>query len=126
MDFREVRNDNANIIQGHAPGAIHVNDQCHTEAVVVLRDGVWTGWLPAESTELTRHHLEPLLAEELAVVLLGTGDGLAFPDPALTAPLFERGIGVEVMATPAACRTFNLLMGEERPAAAILFPPTQD
>lgn len=126
MDFREVRNDDANIIRGHGPGEIRVNDQCHTEAVVVLRDRVWTGWLPAAYAELSHHHLAPLLAEELTVVLLGTGDHLVFPEPALTAPLDERGIGVETMATAAACRTFNLLMGEERPAAAILFPPATD
>jgi uncharacterized protein len=51
---------------------------------------------------------------------LGSGRQLRFPDPALLAPLSERGVGVEVMDTGAACRTYNILMAEGRTVAAVL------
>jgi uncharacterized protein len=53
-------------------------------------------------------------------VLLGTGATFIFPEPALLAPLRKAGIGVEVMDTAAACRTYNILLGEERNVVAAL------
>ena len=54
------------------------------------------------------------------IVLLGTGAQFRFPEPALLAPLYKAGIGVEVMDTPAACRTYNILLGEGRNVVAAL------
>ena len=55
-------------------------------------------------------------------VILGTGARQRFPHPRLTAPLARSGIGVEVMSLQAACRTYNILVAEERKvAAALLF-----
>jgi len=52
--------------------------------------------------------------------LIGTGARFQFPEPALLAPLQKAGIGVEVMDTQAACRTYNILLGEGRSVAAAL------
>ena len=60
------------------------------------------------------------VALEPEIVLLGTGDRQHFPHPRLLAPLTERRIGVEVMDTRAACRTFNILVAEGRRVAAAL------
>jgi uncharacterized protein len=54
------------------------------------------------------------------IVLVGSGRAFAFPDPSLLAPLYAAGIGVEVMDTRAACRTYNLLLGEGRNVIAAL------
>jgi uncharacterized protein len=57
-------------------------------------------------------------------VLLGTGQRLRFPAPRLTRCLSVARVGIEVMDTPAACRTYNILMGEgRRVLAALLFDP---
>ena len=57
-------------------------------------------------------------------MLLGTGPVFRFPEAARLAPLYQAGIGVEVMDTPAACRTYNILMGEGRKVlAALLLDP---
>ena len=54
-------------------------------------------------------------------MLLGSGASQCFPEPALLAPLLERGIGIEVMDTGAACRTYNVLVSEDRRVVAALF-----
>jgi uncharacterized protein len=61
-----------------------------------------------------------LTALGVDIVLIGTGERLDFPQPSVLRPLIEAGIGFEVMDTPAACRTYNILMGEERKVAAAL------
>jgi uncharacterized protein len=61
-----------------------------------------------------------LVELEPEMVLLGVGARLRFPDRALLRPMEQRGIGVEVMDTPAACRTYNLLMGDGRRVVAAL------
>lgn len=71
-------------------------------------------WAPECFEQLTRAHIEPILALEPELVLLGTGTSLRFPHPAFGVPLMERGIGMEVMDTAAACRTYNILMAEGR------------
>jgi uncharacterized protein len=57
------------------------------------------------------------------VVIFGTGARQRFPHPRLVAPLARARIGVEVMATGAACRTYNILMGEGRRVVAVILPP---
>jgi len=121
MDFREVHSEGANQVKGYAPGELRINDDRYTEPLLVMPDSLWQGWLPDRSGDLETAHLEPLVEETIEVLLIGTGDRLVFPEPVLTAPLINRGIGVEAMDTPAACRTFNILMSEDRKVAAALF-----
>lgn len=65
-------------------------------------------------------HFEWLRSQQAEIVLLGTGPRLRFPHPSLTRPLIEAGIGLEVMDTGAACRTFNLLASEGRKVLALI------
>ncbi len=71
-------------------------------------------WAPECFEQLTRTDIEPILALEPELVLLGTGPSQRFPYPTFGVPLMERGIGMEVMDTAAACRTYNILMAEGR------------
>ena len=86
----------------------------------VLGDQAWPAVGELAIERLTMEHLEPLLATEPEIVLLGTGWQPALPPRELTFAMARRGIGCEVMDTPAACRTFNILVGEGRRPAAIL------
>jgi len=71
---------------------------------------------------LTMDHLMVLASLNSPIVLLGTGQRQQFPSPAVLRPLLERRIGVEVMDSFAACRTYNILMAEGRDVvAAIIF-----
>ena len=72
-------------------------------------------------TELNNEHIDALAEYDPEIVLLGSGERLQWPDPSLTGQLLEKGIGVEVMDTGAACRTFNILIAERRNVVAGLF-----
>ena len=69
---------------------------------------------------ITERHLRVLLELDLEVVLIGTGPHIEFPPPRVYRSILDRGIGVEIMDTPAACRTYNVLAGDGRKVAAAL------
>ena len=71
-------------------------------------------------------HMAAIAELKPEIVLIGTGAKLTFPDRALLAPLYKAGIGVEIMDTPAACRTYNILLGEGRGVlAAVIVEPKE-
>ena len=72
---------------------------------------------------LTLDDLAPIFEFEPTIVLLGTGTERALPDVELMGALGARGVGLEIMTTSAACRTFNVLLQEERRVVAALFNP---
>ena len=110
-----------NTITGYGEGYVMVNGQRRETSVVVLPDRI-ESW-PARSFEaLTADDFSFLKSLEVEIVLLGTGPKQRFPHPRLTAALGQAGIGLEVMDVQAACRTYNILVAEERKvAAALLF-----
>ncbi len=110
----------AMIVTGTAPGVVRVNADEYRENLVLAPDRVETGFAPRGFEGLAAADFAALAARKPAVVILGTGSTHRFPHPSLLAPLYEAGIGVESMATPAACRTFNILAGEGREVLAAL------
>jgi uncharacterized protein len=90
-------------------------------SVVVMPEKLITDWPPQRWEDIQAAHFERLAEEAaLEVVLFGSGARLRHPEPRLTAGLLERGIGVEVMDTGSACRTYNFLMADRRRVAAAL------
>jgi uncharacterized protein len=87
----------------------------------VTADTLISEWEPASFAELAPAHLEAILALKPELVLLGTGPTQRFPAATIRAALAARGVGLEVMDLGAACRTFNVLVQEERQVAAALF-----
>ena len=81
-------------------------------------------WKAPPLSELAIEDLEPLLALDPApeFLLLGTGASTVFPPRALFRALEDRGIGMEVMDSRAAARTWGMLRSEERWIAAALMP----
>lgn len=77
-------------------------------------------WPPQRFEDLDPSHFAMLAKLQPEFVLFGSGARLRFPPPALTASLLNQGIGVEVMDTGAACRTYNVLIAEGRNVAAAL------
>ncbi|MEJ2176142.1 MAG: Mth938-like domain-containing protein [bacterium] len=110
-----------NLITGYGDNHVLVNGARHDASLVVTAEAVLP-WEAATFEALAQAHFETLAALAPDLVLLGTGPRLRFPAAALTAPLVQAGIGLEVMDLRAACRTFNVLRAEERRvAAALLF-----
>ena len=110
-----------NVFTGHGPGYVRLGVVEYRGNLLVTPDRIVEGWAPGGFEQLTDSDFAALAALAPEVALLGTGAKLRFPQPRLTRVLVEAGIGLEVMDTPAACRTFNILAAEgRRVAAAIL------
>jgi len=110
-----------NTFTGYGDGYVMVNARRHATNMIVLPDRVLP-WDVAGFEALAAPDFEVFLALDLEVLLLGTGARQRFPHPHLTQALARRRVGVEAMDLQAACRTYNILMAEERRvAAALLF-----
>ncbi len=110
----------ANLIRTYAAGRITVNQDSYTRSLIVLPGQIIADWPPQAFDELAATHLEALVLLRPELLILGTGQRQRFPRAELLAPLAGAGIGWEVMDTGAACRTYNILMGEGRNVAAAL------
>ena len=110
----------ANTIRAYDEGYIRVNNQTIRRSLIVTPEKLITEWPPQSFSDLQTDHLEQLLALDPEIVLLGTGARQHFPPSRLTFPLLSRGVGIEVMDTAAACRTYNFIMAEGRRVAAAL------
>jgi uncharacterized protein len=109
-----------NTFTGYGEGYVEVNLRRYSSSLVVAGERVITSWPAASLESLTADHLAAIVELAPEIVLLGTGSAFSFPEPQLLAPLRKAGIGVEVMDTPAACRTYNILLGEGRNVVAAL------
>lgn len=110
----------SNVITAFDHDHVRVNQTRHEESLIVLRDRVETRWACRSATDLATEDFARLAALGADIVLLGTGRSLRFPHPRLTVPLMTARVGLEVMDTGAACRTFNILCAEGRNVAAAL------
>lgn len=110
-----------NTITAYGEDYVQVNSQRYGSSLIVMAERV-LDWSPSGFSQLNAEDLEILRTLGPEIVLLGTGPAQRFPHPRLTAPLAAAGIGVEIMDLRAACRTYNILVAEERRvAAALLF-----
>ena len=124
-------------IRAWEPGRIRVAERWVTGHVIVSAEQIVEGWMTAMDggnaaiagrisrpsaapTALTIEDLAPALALAPTILLLGTGTDRFLPDVELMAALAARRVGLEIMSTPAACRTFNVLLAEQRRVVAAL------
>jgi uncharacterized protein len=108
-------------IQRVEPDAIIVNGERVTESFLLFPDAgtqTWSG-VPT-ALDHVEERWSAVVAYAPAIVLIGTGKTLKFPHPSLLRPLIDARIGYEVMATDAACRTYNVLLSEGRKVCAAL------
>ena len=109
------------LFTAHGAGHVMVNGERYERSIVVLDEEVRSDWSVTGFDALEEIHFAYFVALKPDVLLLGTGATQRFPHPRLYRALTEAGIGVECMDTPAACRTYNILVAEgRRVIAAIL------
>lgn len=120
MQFTRDSATEANAILACTNEEVRLRDRVVRGSVIVTRDTVIDGWQPAAPEALTLQDFEGLIPLAPDVVLLGTGSRQRMPPPALYAAFAARGIGLEVMDNRAACRTYNVLLGEFRNVAVAL------
>ena len=123
MKFEREQAAGRNTFTGYGEGYVAVNGARHSSSLVVSSERLVTDWQASSIDALTPRHLAAIVELKPEIVLLGTGSKFAFPEPALLAPLYKAGIGVEIMDTQAACRTYNILLGEGRDVVAAVIVP---
>lgn len=111
----------AHLIDAYGGGGFRFADLSHRGSLLCLPSGMWA-WPYASARDLDEAAFARVLAEADAIdtLLFGAGPDIAQPPMAVRAALKERGIVVEPMATGAAARTWNILIGERRRVAAAL------
>jgi uncharacterized protein len=118
MQLNLERPDHEFFLRGADGASALVNDRRLQASFALAPDRLIENWSPREGKALVPEDMEPLLALEPEVILLGTGATQVFPPAATLAACLSRGIGVEVMTNAAAARTFNVLASEGRRVVA--------
>lgn len=108
-------------IDAYGNGGFRFAEMSHRGSLLVLPSGIFA-WDIAGPDDLTLDALRPALeaVSPPGFILLGTGATQVFPDIAVRGAFVEAGVGLEPMSTGAACRTFNVLLSEQRNVAAAL------
>jgi len=120
VKFQPDSLDGVNTIARHEGTRVWIGNQPHEGSVIVPWSGPVRLWRPRQFDDLTADDFDELLPRQPEVVIFGSGVRLRFPQPPLVRGLFERRIGFETMDTAAACRTYNVLVGEGRNVVAAL------
>jgi len=108
------------LVRAYSPGEIRVNETVVRSSCLLRADKLITDWRPQTLAELTIEDLDAVIALDPEIVVLGSGVQQRFPPTSLLTHLLSRGIGCEVMDTGAACRTYNVLVTEDRRVVAAL------
>ena len=108
-------------IDAYGNGGFRFADMSHRGSILCLPSGIYA-WPPKHPSELVPAAFESVLAEKaaLGLLLLGTGRRQEMPGAEVRRAFVAAGVTLEAMDTGAACRTYNVLLAEGRPAGAAL------
>ena len=123
MKFSEYDGSSALKITAYDDGQIFINDRPYSTSLVITRQEVITDWEPVCPADIGINTIERLLSFSPELIILGTGQRTVFPDPGIMVRCSEAGVGLEVMDSASACRTYNVLLSEEREVIAGLLMP---
>jgi uncharacterized protein len=122
MKLTQDLDPSVNFVRGYGPGEVHIAGQVLRRPFLVAARTLLVDWAAQDPTTLSEQLLEPIWELQPQVVLLGTGAQQRFPGKAIRRAFSERGVALEPMDLGAACRTYNVLLQEDRPVVAALFP----
>lgn len=109
-----------NLVSAYGAGFVAINGERLERSLIITPDSLRRDWSATSFAALRDAHFVELARIDCEILLLGTGKRLQFPPHSLTRAIHEARIGLEIMDTHAACRTYNILMGEGRKVAAAL------
>jgi uncharacterized protein len=121
MKFTLEASPGVNVIRSYSADEIRVGEHTIRSSCIVTADALIANWPPESVEQVGINHLEVILELRPELVLFGTGARQQFAPADIRSAFAARGIGVEAMDLGAACRTFNILVSEERRVAAVLF-----
>ncbi|BBP45928.1 hypothetical protein THMIRHAS_13010 [Thiosulfatimonas sediminis] len=114
MKFSEHRDSNINVVKTYQSGEVRINAQVFKQSLYFTQHEIFSDWTIQQIADLSDEHLQPIVALQPEVIILGTGEKQVFPDIRFFSYCACHGIGLEVMANDAACRTYNVLTTEDR------------
>ena len=114
MKLQSDPHSGANTITGYGDGYVEINQIPYSHAVLLSSDGAISEWPIQSFDSLEAVHFAQMVALKPELILIGTGSRQRFPKPELLKALIEAKIGFEIMDSQAACRTYNILVGEGR------------
>jgi uncharacterized protein len=117
-----LESSSAVAVRSVANGQFLIGDQVWSETIALTPAGVLQGWAAPPVENLSIESLSMLLDLSPELVIVGTGSQQLLPNRDLMFAMARSGVGLEFMDTPAGARTFNVLLGEGRSLAAILYP----
>lgn len=120
MEIRLETGAGLNLVQRYGIGAIRIGSTDYQSSILVMPGAPVVAWPPRTCDEIEAAHFELLALRKPQVVVLGTGRQQRFPAPPLLALLARDRIGLEIMDTASACRTYNILAAEGRSVCAAL------
>ncbi len=112
--------DSSNRISAYDEHTVTVAGTAVSQTFLVTRDALHTDVPLPDLADLGWSDLALLHGTDVTILIIGTGRAQRLPAPGLYAELAERGVGLEVMDSAAACRTYNILLGEGRQVAALI------
>jgi len=118
MRFSAADSDGGHLILGYGPGRILIGGRTYTRGLIVSPERIDTDWGPENAIDLAAKHFDALLALDPQIIIIGTGKHQIFPDPNTYLTALQQGLGVDIMDTGAACRTYNILVSEGRKVVA--------
>jgi uncharacterized protein len=121
MKFTLDSRTDINLIRAYSAGEVRINELVLRAPCIVTAQQVVSDWRARAIATLALEDLQQIFALQPDVVLLGTGPKQIFPDRVIRQEFARRKVGLEVMDLGAACRTYNILVQEERRVAAALF-----
>ena len=121
MYFQESKFETPFYIRAYETGRLHINTEAYEQTILLFQHQLQTELLPTSFEELMSAHIEAWLILKPELILIGTGPEQKFPQQHLLAPLSKKQIGIEIMNTFSASRTFNLLVEENRKVLGIFF-----
>jgi uncharacterized protein len=114
MKLHSSNTDQYQTVTGYDQSGVEINAKRFDYSVLVMPETPPRAWDVSRFEDLTAAHFEQIASDKPDVVVLGTGERQRFVHPRLIASLSDQRIGVESMDSHAACRTYNILMGEGR------------
>ncbi|MEY4495731.1 MAG: hypothetical protein RL744_795 [Pseudomonadota bacterium] len=114
MKLQSDPHSGANTITGYGDGYIEINKIPYSHAVLLSSDGEILKWAIESFEDLGTVDFTQMASLKPELIIIGTGKRQRFPKPELLKTLIEAKIGFEVMDSQAACRTYNILVGEGR------------
>jgi len=121
MDITPLVPKGRQVLTGYGAGGFKINNEFVGGSILLFAEG-HHAWTVSDASQISAFTLQPVLESEphIELLLIGTGKSMAMLDNTLRPLLKSKGIAVEVMDTGAACRTYNVLLAEERRVAAAL------